>query len=96
MHGLDNPKNTGAYLNDVFSMIGTVFLFIYCEWRWAAGPRHVVLMWQHASCLPCCNSSAQHHTPYAPGAPLRSLPSRPRAASPTAPRPPSRTLKHVP
>ncbi len=29
MHGLANPKNTGAYLNDVFSMIGTIFLFIY-------------------------------------------------------------------
>ncbi|KAG2438274.1 hypothetical protein HYH02_010972 [Chlamydomonas schloesseri] len=29
LHGLDNPKNTGAYLNDLFSMIGTIFLFIY-------------------------------------------------------------------
>ncbi|KXZ48230.1 hypothetical protein GPECTOR_29g134 [Gonium pectorale] len=29
LHGLDNPKNTGAYLNDVFSMIGTIFLFLY-------------------------------------------------------------------
>ncbi|KAG2500851.1 hypothetical protein HYH03_001612 [Edaphochlamys debaryana] len=29
MHGVDNPKNTGAYLNDIFSMIGTIFLFIY-------------------------------------------------------------------
>ncbi|KAG2429545.1 hypothetical protein HXX76_010780 [Chlamydomonas incerta] len=29
LHGLDNPKNTGAYLNDIFSMIGTIFLFIY-------------------------------------------------------------------
>nr|AAM17923.1 Rh protein homolog-2 [Chlamydomonas reinhardtii]AAM19664.1 Rh2 protein [Chlamydomonas reinhardtii] len=29
LHGLDNPKNSGAYLNDIFSMIGTIFLFIY-------------------------------------------------------------------
>jgi len=29
MHGLDHPKNGSSYLNDVFSMIGTLFLWLY-------------------------------------------------------------------
>ena len=29
MHGLEHPKNGASYLNDVFSMIGTLFLWLY-------------------------------------------------------------------
>ncbi|KAG2489876.1 hypothetical protein HYH03_011678 [Edaphochlamys debaryana] len=29
LHGLDHPKNASSYLNDVFSMVGTLFLWIY-------------------------------------------------------------------
>ncbi|PNH10280.1 Ammonium transporter Rh type A [Tetrabaena socialis] len=29
LHGLTNPKNCGSHLNDLFAMIGTLFLFIY-------------------------------------------------------------------
>ena len=28
-HGVDHPKNVSGYLNDVFSMIGTLFLWLY-------------------------------------------------------------------
>jgi hypothetical protein len=28
-YGVDHAKNTGSYLNDVFAMIGTLFLMIY-------------------------------------------------------------------
>jgi len=28
-HGMEHPKSNSSYLNDVFSMIGTLFLWIY-------------------------------------------------------------------
>jgi ammonium transporter Rh len=28
-HGVDHPKNVSGYLNDVFSMVGTLFLWLY-------------------------------------------------------------------
>jgi ammonium transporter Rh len=28
-HGVDHPKNVSGYLNDILSMIGTLFLWIY-------------------------------------------------------------------
>lgn len=29
MHGLEHPKNGGSYLNEIFAMIGTLFLWLY-------------------------------------------------------------------